>query len=107
MPDVAVSPNSYDFGDVTLKESSDPATFTIQNNGTGKLKISKMKIIGTNSKMFKMKDNCKKVIEPGGNCQFTATFKPTSAGSESATLQIISKGADTATTEILLSGTGL
>ena len=66
-----------------------------------------MKIIGTDSKMFKINDSCKKVIKPGGNCQFTATFKPTSARSETATLQIISKDKNTATIEILLSGMGL
>jgi photosystem II stability/assembly factor-like uncharacterized protein len=107
LANIAVSPNSYDFGNVTLKQSSGPAIFTIQNNGTGNLKISKMKIIGTDSKVFKVHGSCKKVIEPRGYCQFTATFKPTSVGSEAATLQIISDDTDAATTGILLSGIGL
>ena len=107
LPDIAVSPDSYDFGDVTVKQSSSPATFTIQNNGTGDLKKTKMKIIGTDAKMFKIKGKCSKTIASGGSCQFTVTFKPTSTGSKTATLQITSNDPDTATIEIPLNGTGI
>ncbi len=64
----AVSADSYDFGNVKVKQTSAPATFTIKNNGTGNLKITKMKIIGTDAKMFKIKGNCTKAIVPGGSC---------------------------------------
>jgi hypothetical protein len=107
LPNIAVSPNSYDFGDVTVKQSSSPVTFTIQNNGTGNLKITKTKIIGTDAKVFKIKGSCKKTIFAEGNCQFTITLKPTSTGSKTATLQITSNDPDTATVEIPLSGTGM
>jgi hypothetical protein len=107
LPDIAVSPNSYDFGDITVKQSSGAATFTIQNNGTGNLKIIKVKIIGADAKMFKIKGSCKKTISAGGNCQSTITFKPASAGSKTAILQITSNDPDASLLEIPLSGTGI
>ena len=107
LPDISVSPTSNDFGDVTVKQSSSPVTFTIQNNGTGNLKASNIKIIGTDAKMFKIKGSCKKAISSGGSCQFTVTFKPTSAGSKYSTLQIISNDPDTGIIGIPLSGTGI
>jgi hypothetical protein len=107
LPDIAVSPNSYDFGDVTVKQSSAAATFTIQNNGTGNLKITKIKIIGTDARMFKIKGSCKKTISAGGNCQSTITFKPVSAGSKTATLLITSNDPDTPTLDILIGGNGI
>ncbi len=55
LPDIAVSPDSYDVGNITVKQSSSPTSFIIQNNGTGNLKITKMKIIGTDAKMLQDK----------------------------------------------------
>ena len=110
LPDIAVSPDSYDFGDVKVKQTSAPATFTIKNNGTGNLKISKIEITATNKtdkNMFKIKGGSKKTIPSGGTFQFTVTFKPTSVESKSATLRITSNDPDRATIEIPLSGAGL
>jgi len=106
LPDISVSPNSYDFGNIIIIQSPSPATFTINNNGTGNLKITKMKIVGTDTKMFKIKGGGKKTILPGGTYSFTVTFKPTSAGTKSAVLQILSNDPDSQTIDIALSGTG-
>jgi hypothetical protein len=104
LPDISVSPDSYDFGSVAVKKTSSPATFTIQNNGTGNLKVTKIKVIGTDAKMFRIKGGSKKTVAPGGNYSFTVTFKPTSAGTKSATLQILSNDPDSPTIEVPLSG---
>ena len=106
LPDISVSPNSYEFGNVAVRQSSSPATFTIHNNGTGDLKITKIKIVGTDAKMFRIKGGGKKTIAPGGTFQFTVTFKPTSAGNKSATIQIPSNDPDTPTLDVPLSGSG-
>lgn len=105
VPDVSVSPTYHDFGSVVVKQSSSPGTFTIQNNGTGNLMVTKVNITGTDAKMFKKKGGSKKTIGPGGTYAFTVTFKPTSAGIKSATLQIQSNDPDTPTIEIPMSGT--
>jgi hypothetical protein len=107
LSDISVSPTSYDFGNVTVKKPSGPVTFTIQNNGTGSLKITKMKVIGTDAKMFKIKGSCKKAITAGGTCQFTVIVNPKSTGLKTATVQITSNDPDTATIDIPLSGTGI
>jgi hypothetical protein len=106
LPDISVSPTSYNFSNVTVKQLSSPATFTIQNNGTGNLKITKLKVIGTDAKMFKIKGGGKKTILSGETYSFTVTFKPSSAGTKSATLQILSNDPDSQTIEIPLAGTG-
>jgi hypothetical protein len=106
VPGISVSPDSFDFGSVVAKKTSSPMTFTIQNNGTGNLKITKINITGTDAKMFRKKGGSRKTIAPGGTYSFTVTFKPKSAGTKSATLQILSNDPDTPTIDIPLSGTG-
>jgi len=104
-PDISVSPDSYEFGNVAVKQSSMPAMFIIHNNGTGNLKITKIRVIGTDAKMFRIKSRGK-IIVPGGEYQFTATFKPTSAGNKSAIVQISSNDPDAPAMEVPLTGTG-
>lgn len=106
LPDISVSPNSYDFGNIGVKQLLSPVTFTIQNNGTGNLKITKMQIVGTDAKMFKIKGGGKKTILPGGIYQFVVTFKPRSSGYKSATLRVMSNDPDNPMINIQLSGTG-
>ncbi len=106
LPDISVSPTTHDFGDVEIKTRSEPATFTIINNGIGDLKITKMEITGTDAKMFKKKGGGKKTIKPGASLDFSVTFKPTTTGAKTATLRITSNDPDGAVVEISLSGGG-
>jgi hypothetical protein len=104
LPDISVSPSAHDFGSVGKKQSSDPTPFTIRNGGIGNLKVESIQIIGTDKKTFKMSGSKGHVIPPGGNYQFTMTFKPTSTGLKNATLQITSNDPDTSLIEIPISG---
>ena len=106
VPDISVSLNSYDFGSVVVKKASSPATLTIQNNGTGNLKITKINIVGADAKMFRKKGGNKKTVAPGGSYSFALTFKPKSIGTKSAVLQVLSNNPGTPIVEIQLSGTG-
>lgn len=107
VPDISVSPDSYDFGNVAVKQSSSPFTFTFQNEGTGTLRITRLKVIGADAKMFKPKGGGKKLIPPGGNYLVSVTFKPTSAGPKNAILQIASNDPANPVIEIPLGGAGL
>ncbi len=90
LSNISVSPAPYDFGDVKVKQSSQPASFTISNSGMGNLKITKMEMIGVDAKLFKMKGGGKKTISPGGQSTFSVTFTPSSIGSKAAVLRITS-----------------
>jgi len=108
LPHISVSPALYDFGDVKVKQSSQPASFTISNSGMGNLKITKMEMIGADAKLFKMKGGGKKTISPGGQSTFSVTFTPPSIGSKVAALRITSNDndPDKSVMEIVLSGKG-
>ena len=107
-PDISISPYSsvYDFKDVKLKQSSPPASFTIANNGTGNLKLTKIEILGTDSKLFKISGGGQKTIGPGGQDGFSVIFSPTSTGSKTATLRMTSNDPDESIIEIALTGNG-
>jgi len=105
LPGISVLTDTCSFGDVDVKKSSTPVTFTINNKGTGNLKITKIKLSGPDYKMFKINGG-KKTILPGGTYQFTIIFKPMSAGEKSATIQITSNDPATPTVDMRLIGNG-
>ncbi len=104
LPDISVFPTSYDFASVGVKKSATSLPFAIHNGGTGNLEIDSMRITGADQKMFRVSKNKGKVIPPGGDAQFTTTFKPTAAGLKNAALEIASNDPDTSSIEIPLSG---
>jgi HYDIN/CFA65/VesB-like, Ig-like domain/Divergent InlB B-repeat domain len=106
LSNISVSPAPYDFGDVKVKQSSQPASFTISNSGMGNLNITKMEVIGADAKLFKIKSGGKKTITPGGQSTFSVTFTPSSIGSKAAVLKITSNDPDESVMEIALSGRG-
>jgi hypothetical protein len=105
--DIVVTPDTYDFGDVRVREASEPVTFTVMNNGTGILKISRLKVSGIDARMFKIKGGIKKTLGAGGSFQFTLTFKPISVGGKSAYIEIRSNDPDTPVLNIPISGNGV
>ena len=106
IPDIVIQPTEYDFGEVKVKEASTKEVFTIYNYGPGDLKILKTKIVGKDSKMFKI-SGLKKKIRRGDSCKFRVTFKPTSIGSKTAKIQIISNDPENQLIEIYLMGNGI
>ncbi|NWG02687.1 MAG: choice-of-anchor D domain-containing protein [Syntrophaceae bacterium] len=108
LPDVSVSPSFYDFGDVKVKQSSSPTSFTLVNQGTGNLKLTRMEILGTDTKAFKMTGGSQKglTISPGSQYQCSVTFSPTSIGVKTATLRITSNDPNESVIEIGLTGNG-
>ncbi len=105
VPDISVTPLSYDFGNVKVKKSKS-ALFKVQNNGKANLTIATL-IVGPDASMFTLTSGGgNKTIKPGKFSTVKVTFKPTSTGSKQATLRITSNDPDTPTTDIPLSGTG-
>jgi len=105
VPDISVTPLSYDFGNVEVKKSK-TASFKVKNNGKTDLLIS-TSITGTDVSMFTITSGggVSKTIKPGKTLTIKVSFKPTSAGSKSSTLEITSNDPDTPTIDIPLTAT--
>jgi hypothetical protein len=105
VPDISVTPLSYDFGNVEVKKSK-TASFKVKNNGKTDLLIS-TSITGTDVSMFTITSGggVSKTIKPGKTLTIKVVFKPTSGGPKSSTLEITSNDPDTPTIDIPLTGT--
>ena len=106
IPDISVSPNSYNFGSVDIGNTS-TQTFTISNTGSANLIVGTISIEGTSE--FRIYENyCSgATIAPSSSCMFQAQFSPTSAGTKSATISILSNDPDENPLNIALTGTGV
>ncbi|NJO15415.1 MAG: choice-of-anchor D domain-containing protein [Thioploca sp.] len=109
-PQIEMSSNSYDFGEVTLDNSSELQPFTVTNTGNINLKFEKIELTGTATKDFKdYIYSCftEKVLLPSKQCFINTQFFPTlSAGVKEAKLSITSNAAEKPV-EIPLNGTAL
>jgi hypothetical protein len=109
IPNISVTPASYNFGNVNMGSSSSPQIFSVSNTGTGDLIIGIISFTGTDASQFgKQSDNCSgQTLAPSSNCTLQAVFTPISAGVKSANLTIPSNDPDTPTFYVPLSGTGV
>ncbi len=109
IPNISVTPTSYNFGNVNVGSSSAPQTFTVSNTGTGDLVIGTISFAGTDASQFgKQSDNCSgKTLTPSSSCTVNTVFSPASTGLKSASLSIPSNDPDTPTLNVPLTGTGL
>jgi len=109
IPNILVSPASYNFGDVFIGYSSGEVTFTISNTGLGDLVISSTAITGTSINDFIItEDKCfGKRISPSTVCTIKIYFIPSSIGSKNANLTVWSNDPDSGRLNTLLTGKGL
>ncbi len=104
-PDIAVSPSSYDFGNVKVQTTA-TRTFTVSNTGTGSLTVDTISISGADFALSA--DNCSNTkVAPASNCTVQVALTPASAGSKTATLTIPSSDPDENPVTVGLSGTGV
>ena len=108
IPDIAVSPASYTFGDTKEGSFSPPQTFTVTNQGLGDLVIGGMSLTGTDAPEFPIQnDGCSgKVLLPTESCSLQVTFMPASAGGKSAELSVSSNDPDENPFPVKLTGVG-
>jgi HYDIN/CFA65/VesB-like, Ig-like domain/Beta-propeller repeat/Cep192 domain 4 len=102
-PAVALSPQSLNFGNQTLNNSSQAQTVTLVNAGSAPLNISGIAATG----QFSQTNDCGSVVPAGGgSCTIQVTFKPTQTGS--VTDQVtISDDAAGSPQSITVSGAGV
>ena len=106
-PLVSLSASGLSFGVQPLSTTSATQTETVTNTGTGNLTISAVTISGTNASDFaKSADTCTgATVIPNGSCAVSVTFKPSAAGTRTASLTIADNALNSPQT-VSLSGTG-
>ncbi len=100
------SPQSYNFGSVTVNEVSPSQSFNISNNGSGDLAIGAVTLTGVNASEYAIvSNNCADtILAPTAGCVIDVQFKPLVAASKSASLSIVSDDIYTPTLDVVLSG---
>ena len=83
-----VSPTSLSFPTRPVNSTSIPMTVTLSNSGAGSFAITSNGLSGTNASEFSYTTTCGSSVAASGNCTFSVSFAPTTAGSKSATLTI-------------------
>jgi photosystem II stability/assembly factor-like uncharacterized protein len=110
-PQISVSPDSLNFGAVTVDSSSSPKTITVTNIGTDDLLIEQVTVIGEDKKQFTIQnDFCSnKAIEPSETCTVKVAFSPKSKGAKMVVLSLPSNDPDVNDNpyQVILSGSGV
>jgi hypothetical protein len=87
---IKVSPNSLNFGTVSVGKSGAAKTITISNLSTATLSMSPLKVIGADPQDFVLSANsCSSSLAGNSSCSVTVTYTPTTGGSRSASLSIV------------------
>jgi hypothetical protein len=89
---VTYTPNMLSFTSTVVGATSTSKTVTLKNTGTIALNISNIQITGNNPGDFTQTSTCGASVPPSGSCVFTVYFKPTAAGSRSASLTVADNG---------------
>ena len=106
---LAVEPDSLEFGELELGDSSGPQSVTVTNTGTAHFVLSSIGFAGPAAGEFAITDTgtCGEElrVEPGGTCTIEVAFAPGADGERSASLEIETRGGLAARVDLV--GTGL
>jgi hypothetical protein len=107
-PVAQLTPAHQDFGSILLGSGESASrSFAIVNSGTAPLSIASISVGGAGAGQFTLEgtESCTgAALQPGASCDFTATFSPSSAGPQSALIEVASN-ADSSSASV--SGTGV
>lgn len=112
-PDIAVSPTSIDFGDVTVLTTSSPVEVTISNTGTADLELFDGVLSDSTNFILDLNGGTNPCgdapppIAPGGNCTVSVAFSPRSVGLFNAMITVTSNDPDEGTLDFPLTGNGV
>jgi hypothetical protein len=95
---------TLDFGSVVINTQSPTANYVIRNSGSLDLTGISLSLSGTNAAEFEVTQPTATELIPGASTSFTITFKPTSSGSKTATIQIASNDSDENPFDLTLTG---
>ena len=86
---LTMTPPTLDFGTIGVGTVSTPQTFTVTNTGgtaTGALTVTNAGVGGASQ--FASTTTCQAALAPSATCEVVVTFKPTAAGSASASFSV-------------------
>jgi hypothetical protein len=104
VPTVTLSPGALNFVSQAVGTTSS-AIVTLTNPGAGTVTAPTISVTGTNAGDFSQVNTCSSELLAGTSCQVTVTFKPTTVGSRSASLNI-SDNASGSPQSVALTGSG-
>jgi len=107
LPTASLTPNSLNFGTVTVGTTSIVKTSTLTNTSDFLLKITSITISGANAADFKQTNNCPVggTLAANKTCTISVTFTPSAVGTATATITE-SDNSSAGTHTISLTGTG-
>jgi hypothetical protein len=104
-PTFTVQPTTLNFGNVSVNGTSSPMQATVQNTSPKTIGVS-VTISGPAALQFSQSNNCA-TVPPEASCAVSVTFTPTSAGAQTASLNISAAGDATQTVQLLGNGSQL
>jgi hypothetical protein len=106
-PDIAVTPTSHDFGDVTGLTSV-TLDVLVRNEGSDPLGVTSTSVVGPDSLEFTVTNGgAPFTVGVGDSAGVSVTFAPATTGAKSAILRISSDDPDEANVDVALSGNAL
>jgi hypothetical protein len=97
IPAILLTPASHDFGEIELGSGETPvSSFELHNSGTASLSINSISIGGPDADQFGLGDtgSCTDaLLPPGADCEFSASFEPSTEGEQAASIEIVSNAA--------------
>jgi hypothetical protein len=105
-PSVTLGGNSISFGNQNVGTTSGVQMVNLSNTGTATLTIASISIAGANAGDFAQTNTCGGSVAAGANCSISVTFKPTAAGTRSASVKITDNAAGSPQ-NVALTGTGV
>jgi hypothetical protein len=102
----SLSSTSIEFAKQDVGISSAPQSATLTNVGNASLSLSSIEVTGSNAADFTLTNHCSSSLAPSDECTLTVAFKPTSAGTRSASIVFADNAAGSPQT-VNLAGTGI
>jgi hypothetical protein len=106
VPTYTVAPLSLPFGNQARNTRSAAQPVTITNTGTAPLSIVGFGFSGPNATLFAQTNNCPANLAGGAFCTVSVTFRPTTVGAKSASLNV-TVAAPATGQSVGLTGTGI
>jgi hypothetical protein len=99
------SPKFLDFGAITVHKTSPPQKITLTNEGSVRLSITQVTVVGKDKDDFTQVNACGTSLVAGASCTIDVWFTPRATGSRTAALTITDTGG-ASPQKVSLTGTG-